>query len=60
MNVRLAISAHAALRTLFHAGHDTEEKLIEAQKQLKLISQPTTGYYFADDVQSLVDKLKDK
>lgn len=60
MKDRLAISAHAALRTLYNAGHNTEEKLIEAQKELKLISQPTTGYYYADDVQSLVDKLKDK
>lgn len=57
MTEKLAISAHAALRNLYHAGCNTEPLLIWAQGELKKLQEATPGYYYADEVSKLQDRL---
>lgn len=54
---RIALSEHASLRMLYNAGANTEAQLKAAQQELHKLAQATEGYYYADDVSALSDKL---
>jgi len=54
MNDRIAINKRTALRMFWNAGHDTEAAMLAADAALETIAQPSTGYYYADDVAQLI------
>lgn len=58
MTTRIAISLHAALRTMFNSGFDSEKLLKLAHERLSTLILATEGYVYPDDVQKLILNLK--
>lgn len=58
MSDKIAISLHAALRTVWNSGLTTEPQIRVAYDRLMSMVQPTMGYVYPDDVQKLILNMK--
>lgn len=56
-NDKLAVCKRTALKMFWDAGVQTEEGLIKANAQIMQLYQPTSGYFLAEDVSKLIDKI---
>jgi hypothetical protein len=57
---RLAINQRMALMMFWNEGFDTEDLLNLANEALKDIKQPTTGFYYPEDISRLINELTSK
>lgn len=57
MTNKIAVDKHTALMMFWNAGYDTEPKLLAANAKLSTLTQPTEGYYLADEVSDAIGDL---
>jgi len=53
----LAINKRTALKMFWDGGFDSEAGLIKADTALATLTQPSAGYYCADDVSTLIERM---
>lgn len=58
MTDKIAVNKRTALKMFWDAGYNTELLLAYANDTLKNIPQPSSGYWYAEDVSNFIDKLK--
>jgi hypothetical protein len=57
---RLAVNKRIALKMFWDAGWDTEALLTNAHLIIEEITQPSTGYWYADDISNAIELNKVK